>query len=66
MKCYIHAKEGFSEEAVAVCVICGMGLCPDHAVERNLPVRSSSGQAGYPERGMLILCPQDAKAERAG
>lgn len=62
MKCYVHAKQGSSEEAVAVCEVCGMGICMEHAVERDLPVRSSPGMAGYPQRAMIIMCEQDAKA----
>jgi hypothetical protein len=66
VKCYVHAKEGSAVDAVAVCVVCGMGVCMEHAVERDLPVRTSAGLAGYPERGMLILCPVDAKARAGG
>ncbi len=61
MKCYIHASEGSSEEAVAICVVCGMGVCMEHAVERDMPVARPPGQAGYPERAMLILCQRDAE-----
>jgi hypothetical protein len=32
----------------------------EHAVERDLPVHPP-GQAGYPERVMLILCQRDAQ-----
>lgn len=27
MKCYICAEEGKSTDAVAMCIVCGMGLC---------------------------------------
>jgi hypothetical protein len=38
MKCYECAKQGKDVDAVAMCVICGMGLCMDHAIRENLPV----------------------------
>ncbi len=36
MKCYICAKEGRSSDAVAVCIVCGMGLCTEHAIREEL------------------------------
>jgi hypothetical protein len=39
MKCYICAKQGVNEEAVAICIVCGMGLCMGHAFKENLLVR---------------------------
>lgn len=64
MKCYVHAKEGSREEAVAICAVCGMAVCLDHAVERNVPLTrlQSPGLAGYPDRSMVILCRRDAGA----
>lgn len=38
MKCYQCALEGVDEDAVAICVICGMGLCKKHAIREELPV----------------------------
>ncbi len=38
MKCYECAKLGKDEDAVAICVICGMGLCMEHSLRENLPV----------------------------
>ena len=38
VKCYECAKQGKDVDAVATCVICGMGLCMDHAIRENLPV----------------------------
>jgi hypothetical protein len=66
VKCYIHASGGSSEEAVAICIICGMGVCLEHAVERDLPVHRPAGLAGYPERAMLILCQRDAQVHPVG
>lgn len=39
MKCYICAKQGIDEEAVAICIVCGMGLCLGHAFKQELRVR---------------------------
>jgi hypothetical protein len=39
MKCYVCAKQGVDEEAVAICIICGMGLCLGHAFKEELLVR---------------------------
>jgi len=38
MKCYICAKQGIDEEAVAICIVCGMGLCLGHAFKEELAV----------------------------
>lgn len=39
MKCYVCAKQGVHEEAVTICIICGMGLCSEHAFKQELMVR---------------------------
>ena len=31
MKCYKCAEKGVDSDAVGICVVCGMGLCMDHA-----------------------------------
>jgi hypothetical protein len=36
MKCYECIKAGTTQDAVAVCAVCGKGLCLDHALEREL------------------------------
>ena len=60
MKCYTHAKEGEDRDAVAACAVCGMGLCLEHAIEREIPlVERVSGWAG--ERAMHIVCDRCAK-----
>lgn len=38
MKCYQCALEGKDEDAIAICVVCGMGLCREHAIREELPV----------------------------
>jgi len=39
MKCYMCAKKGVAEDAVAICIVCGMGLCMKHALKEELLVR---------------------------
>lgn len=36
MKCYICAQEGKESDAIALCIVCGMGLCKDHAIREDL------------------------------
>lgn len=44
LKCYQCAENGVDEEAVAVCIMCGMGLCMEHAIMADLPI----WEGGYP------------------
>jgi len=44
MKCYICAREGRSSDAVAICIVCGMGLCREHAIREELEM----WEGGYP------------------
>lgn len=62
VKCYIHVKEGSTADAVAVCAMCGMGICMEHAYEQRFPARTSPGEVGTSHGSMRILCPEDAKA----
>ncbi len=39
MKCYVCAKQGVDKDAVAICIVCGMGLCMGHAFKEELPVK---------------------------
>jgi len=38
MKCYVCAKMGKDTDAVAVCIVCGMGVCMEHAIYEATPV----------------------------
>jgi len=69
MKCYVCAREGKDTDAVAVCIVCGMGLCMDHAIRKETAV----WQGGYPfpvkksQRSIpRILCPDCAAAYGEG
>ena len=58
MRCYVHAKTGATEEAVAVCSRCGMGLCLEHAHDiavegTKLPEGSWTGATA---QWMAIYC----------
>lgn len=44
MECYVCAKAGNKTEAVGVCIVCGMGLCMDHALREDVEV----WEGGYP------------------
>lgn len=63
MKCMVDSRAGKDRDAVAVCGVCGMGLCADHLVEREVPmVHRVSGWAS--ETAMLILCERCSKAQQ--
>ncbi|MGQ9509314.1 MAG: DUF2180 family protein [Thermodesulfobacteriota bacterium] len=38
MKCYVCSKQGVDKEAVAICIVCGMGLCLGHAFKEEISV----------------------------
>ena len=64
MKCYICAKQGKDEEAVAICIVCGMGLCLHHAIKENLLVKDiidwgfGQEQVEYPHTLPRFVCPE--------
>jgi hypothetical protein len=64
MKCYICAKLGKEEDAVAVCIVCGMGLCLDHAIKQELSIRDvidwgfGQEQIQYPHPLPRFVCPE--------
>ena len=68
MNCYVCNKLGKQEPAVAICIVCGMGLCMDHVVREELPVYESvnAGMAAskhkLPATLPRILCPECYKA----
>lgn len=69
MKCYICDQEGRSTDAVAICIVCGMGLCRDHAIREELEVRE--GGYPFPEVKMKqtiprILCPDCYETLKGG
>jgi hypothetical protein len=71
MKCMVDAQDGMrrgelpdqwnARDAVAVCSICGMGLCLAHLIEREVNItRRVSGWASEPS--VVVLCERCASA----
>ena len=64
MKCYVCAKQGKHEEAVTICIVCGMGLCSEHAFRQELPVRDiidwgfGEEKIEYPHTLPRFICPE--------
>lgn len=44
MKCYVCAEQGKDTDAVGICIVCGMGLCMDHAIREE----EELWEGGYP------------------
>ncbi len=44
MKCYICAEMGRDTDAVAICIVCGMGVCREHSVREEVEL----WEGGYP------------------
>jgi hypothetical protein len=63
MNCCICKQQGQDEPAVAICIVCGMGLCLDHLIREELPVYESvnAGMAAtkhkLPATLPRMLCP---------
>ena len=36
MKCYICAEEGIKTDAIAICIVCGMGVCRKHSIRDEI------------------------------
>ncbi|KUL01292.1 MAG: hypothetical protein XE11_2177 [Methanomicrobiales archaeon 53_19] len=53
MKCYYCALEGKDSEAVAICIVCGMGLCMEHAIRKDVDV----WEGGYPLPSKRVKAP---------
>ncbi|ABR54059.1 zinc finger protein [Methanococcus vannielii SB] len=44
MKCYLCKLQGKDTDAVASCIVCGMGVCIDHVVREEVDL----WEGGYP------------------
>jgi hypothetical protein len=44
MECYVCAQAGKKTTAVGVCIVCGMGLCMEHAIRDDVVM----WEGGYP------------------
>jgi hypothetical protein len=40
LKCYDCMEEGKDSEAVSICIVCGKGLCMEHAKRMDIPIWS--------------------------
>ncbi|MCD4799633.1 MAG: DUF2180 family protein, partial [Methanosarcinales archaeon] len=38
LKCFICDEKNKTEEAVGICIVCGMGLCMEHARRADLEI----------------------------
>jgi hypothetical protein len=38
LRCYICDEKGAVEEAAAICIACGIGLCSNHAKRVDMPI----------------------------
>ncbi|RLI75603.1 hypothetical protein DRO97_02925 [Archaeoglobales archaeon] len=56
MKCYICAEEGKETDAVAICIVCGMGLCMDHLVREEMEVWK--GDYPFPSKKLKKTIPR--------
>jgi len=62
MICYVCGQQAKNTPAVAICIVCGMALCPEHLVREELAVwESVSAGMGttrhkLPETLPRILC----------
>jgi hypothetical protein len=60
--CYVCNQQGRETSAVAICIVCGMALCPEHLIREELPVfeRISMGMGmqsiKMPETLPRIVC----------
>jgi hypothetical protein len=61
MKCYLCALQGEDTDAVATCVVCGMGVCMDHVIREEV----ETWEGGYPfpakklpKKIPRMLCPE--------
>jgi hypothetical protein len=68
MICYICNEPDRQSPAVAICIVCGMGLCREHVVREEVPVYETVSAGMTPSRHKLpetlprILCPPCHKA----
>lgn len=65
MKCYVCARMGKDTDAVAICIVCGMGLCMNHAIREDQEIWE--GGYPFPAKKMAkalprILCPECAES----
>lgn len=65
MKCYICAKQGVEKDAVAICIVCEMGLCMGHAVKEVMLVRDIINWDSERRRSSIPIPCLDSSAWKA-
>jgi hypothetical protein len=64
MICYVCDQSGRREEALAICIVCGVGLCREHVVREELPVWETLHTGlGEQRRGLPLRLPRFVCAE---
>jgi len=56
LKCFVCDEKNKTEEAVSVCIVCGMGLCMEHA--RRVQLEIWEGQYPMPVKIMKKNLPR--------
>jgi len=59
MKCYICALAGKRTDAIATCIVCGIGLCENHLKREEIPMwtgETQTPETTLPETMPRILC----------
>jgi len=59
MNCFDCSRRGATEVAIASCVNCGAGVCPDHVVEDETTITRIVGlglEQALPLKARRILC----------
>ena len=69
MKCYECAREGSKTDAVAVCIVCGRGICMQHTIRKEIGVWEGSyprSSRRLPKTIPRMLCPDCSEAYGEG
>jgi len=59
MKCYICNQTGKQTDAIAACIVCGIGLCSRHLKREEIPMWKGderTPETTFPETMPRILC----------
>ncbi len=64
MKCYKCAESGVETDAVGICVVCGMGLCMDHANMTEISLWEAHQMDGVPLSALGIEKKKETKVPR--
>ncbi|MET9967650.1 DUF2180 family protein [Streptomyces sp. NPDC006356] len=67
MKCYECVQAGRVSEAVAVCRLCGAGVCADHVRTETMQLRGTAhpGKVIHDQPARQLTCPVCRAAEES-